>query len=343
MIPPQNTPFRGEVAQALTGAIGSRDSFGHVYGKCFLSRAKLIFIGVSTGASTIMRLFPRWADQLGLDCDIIGWDLPLRAPVASYRSALETIIADPAIRGALVTTHKIDLLAATRERFDSLDETARLCDEVSCIVKRDGKLLAFAKDPQASARALRDFLPPRHWTGGNRDVLCLGAGGAAIAISVALARANPESGFPRRMLLCDVLPERLAAIKRIHSRLNTPIQFAYHLSRSARDNDALLHEIPPGSLVINATGMGKDTPGSPLTAEAQFPRHGFVWELNYRGDREFMHQALAQASARRLHIEDGWNYFLRGWCEAIAETFAIPLNAETFRQLSEIAAAFRPR
>lgn len=306
-----------------------------------MNRSKLVFIGVSTGASTIMRLFPRWADALGLQCDIIGWDLPLRAPAASYRQALDKIIADPAIRGALVTAHKIDLLAACSERFDALDETAKLCEEVSCIVKRDGKLLAFAKDPQASAQALGDFLPSGYWSGGTRDVLCLGAGGAAIAISVALATSDPEAGYPRRMLLSDILPERLAAIQRIHSRLKTPIQYAYHGSRSARDNDALLHELPPGSLVINATGMGKDRPGSPITAAAQFPRHGFVWELNYRGDRAFMRGAQAQASARHLHIEDGWNYFLRGWSEAIAESFAIPLDAATFRQLREIAAHLR--
>ena len=44
---------------------------------------------------------------------------------------------------------------------------------------------------------------------------------------------------------------------------------------------------PPHSLVVNASGLGKDRPGSPLPDGAPFPRHGVAWELNYRGERLF--------------------------------------------------------
>ena len=302
-----------------------------------MPRNTMVFVGVSTGASSIMRIFPRWSQLLGIDCDIIGCDLPLRAPASDYRQALAAIMADPAIRGALVTAHKIDLLAACRDKFDQLDSYAQICAEVSCIVKRDGQLLGYAKDPLSSALALEHFVPAGHWHGSPRDALCLGAGGAAIAISVAMARANSDSGWPRRFTLADIAPERLAAIKQIHARLDTPIQFHYQLSRSAADNDRLLNGLPAGSLVINATGLGKDLPGSPLSAEALFPRQGLVWELNYRGGRDFMRAAKAQAAERSLTIEDGWHYFLHGWSAVIAEIFDIELDAGAFDQMRAAA------
>ena len=64
------------------------------------------------------------------------------------------------------------------------------------------------------------------------------------------------------------------------------------------DVDALLEALPPASLVVNATGMGKDRPGSPVSAGARFPERGVVWEFNYRGPLDFWHQALAQQQER---------------------------------------------
>ncbi len=302
------------------------------------SKAKLIFIGVSTGGSSIMRIFPRWSDILGLNCEIVGVDLPLRAPAERYRRVMQQIIADPTVKGALITAHKIDMLQACRGKIDELDQYARICDEVSCIIKREGKLLGFAKDAISSAQALANFVPRGHWRGGARDALCLGAGGAAVAISVSMALDEPHPG---RFILTDIAPERLASIRQVHQRLDTPLQFEYHLSQSAADNDRLLRGLPPGSLVINATGLGKDRPGSPLTSEAQFPQDGLVWELNYRGARDFMRAAAAQAEALNLTVEDGWMYFLHGWTGVIAEVFDIELDGGTFERLSAAADAIR--
>ena len=120
--------------------------------------------------------------------------------------------------GALVTAHKIDLLRAGRDLIDKLDEQAALCDEASCFAKRNGGLLAYAKDPIASAAALNSFVARGHWCGGERDLLCLGAGGAAVAISMGMAQRGGADGLPRRFVLADVLPERLASIRRIHGK-----------------------------------------------------------------------------------------------------------------------------
>jgi len=94
-----------------------------------------------------------------------------------------------------------------------------------------------------------------------------------------------------------------------------------------------------GSLIINATGLGKDSPGSPLTDKAAVPMNGIVWDLNYRGDLIFLDQARAHESLRHLQIENGWTYFIYGWTQAIAEVFHIPLLTEgpRFDVLSRIA------
>lgn len=302
--------------------------------------AKLYFIGVTTRQSSIMKVFPKWADILGLDAQILGWDVPIRAPAAVYRRLVQHIQDDPQTVGALVTTHKIDLFRACRERFDELDRYAHICHEVSCIVKVEGRLKGYAKDPISSALALDHFVPAGHWQAGERDVLCLGAGGAATAISVCLSEGPQAGGHPRKIILTDVLPQRLTAISEILRKLDTGIQFDVVLAQETSRNDACLRDLPAGSLVINATGLGKDRPGSPLTDAAQFPQNGLVWELNYRGERRFMQQA--QAQSHHLTIEDGWSYFLHGWTQAIAEIFQIQLTDDIFQQLDEAAAALRP-
>ena len=90
-----------------------------------------IFVGVSTGQSSIMKIFPEWAKILGLDAQLHGCDLPLNAPAASYRRIVQEIRDDASLRGALVTAHKIDLLHACRDMFDNLDPHAEICAEVS--------------------------------------------------------------------------------------------------------------------------------------------------------------------------------------------------------------------
>jgi shikimate dehydrogenase len=102
-----------------------------------------------------------------------------------------------------------------------------------------------------------------------------------------------------------------------------------------------MESLPEYSIVINATGMGKDTPGSPLTDEGVFPKNGIAWEFNYRGELDFMHQALRQAEARNLKVEDGWVYFLHGWSQVIAEALHITLTPELFVELDKAASTVR--
>ena len=61
-----------------------------------------------------------------------------------------------------------------------------------------------------------------------------------------------------------------------------------------------------------------------------------MWELNYRGTLEFMHQAEAQRERRGLLIEDGWTYFIHGWTQVIAEVFHIDITGERLAACREM-------
>jgi shikimate dehydrogenase len=66
-----------------------------------------------------------------------------------------------------------------------------------------------------------------------------------------------------------------------------------------------------------------------------------VWEFNYRGSLDFLHQAQRQRDVRGLQIEDGWRYFVHGWTQAVAEVFDVPMPPETVDELGRIAARLR--
>ena len=266
----------------------------------------LYFIGVTTGQSSILKVFPRWSDALGLGARIVGIDLPLHAPDADYRAVVSFIGQDPLSRGALVTTHKIDCFRAARDLFDEIEPLAELMGEMSCIAKHDGRLVASAKDPLTSGLSLDAILPAGHFARTGAEALVLGAGGASIAITWNLMQASRGADRPSRIVVADIDQGRLDEIRHVHERFGSDVSVTYALSRRREDNDALMAALPPGSLVINATGLGKDGPGSPLTDAAVWPEDGFAWELNYRGDLVFLAQARAAAASRRLTVADGW-------------------------------------
>jgi shikimate 5-dehydrogenase len=305
------------------------------------TRPTMYFIGVSTSQSLIMKIFPHWARHFGLlDAQLVGIDFPLQTEPAAYRKAVEFIKTDPLSAGALVTTHKIDLYRACRDLFVEVDQFGTLMEEASGISKVDNNLVAHAKDPISSGLALKNFIPHNHWRESGAEVFVIGAGGAAIAITWYLMRACPPENRPERLSISDRDPRRLAEIHRIHGAFQSTVRVDYVEVKSAEQNDAILARLKPGSLVINATGLGKDAPGSPLTDAVDFPEGGIVWELNYRGNLSFLDQAKAQQIRKALRIEDGWIYFIHGWTQVIAEVFhiEIPTTGPGFENLCSIAA-----
>jgi shikimate 5-dehydrogenase len=300
----------------------------------------LYFIGVTTGKSSIMPVFPKWAAHLGLkDAVIKGMDFPIHADPVSYREAVAFIKRDPLSLGALVTTHKIDLYAAAKDLFDEIDPYARLMHETSCLSKHDGKLICHAKDPISAGLTLDNFLPRDHFAKTGAELFSIGAGGSTIAHTWHLAQKNRGANRPSRIVAADRDQGRLDEIRDIHRTFALDVPVDYVKVADAAGNDAILGQLKPGALVINATGLGKDAPGSPLTDAARFPYRAIAWELNYRGDLIFLDQAKRQQAERHLQVENGWTYFIHGWTQVIAEVFHIdiPTTGPGFDALSRIA------
>ncbi|WP_141333835.1 shikimate dehydrogenase [Paenibacillus sp. tmac-D7] len=302
----------------------------------------MYFIGVTTTQSSIMKLFPLWARELGLkDAVIKGIDIDIHADPEQYRECVRFIKEDPLSLGALVTTHKIDLYHAARDLFDYLDPYATMFDEISSISKQDGRLEGYAKDPISSGLSMEAFIPVNYWKRHGGEALIMGAGGSALAISSYLTRADHGDDVPSKIIISNRSEARLLSAEKLLSNIDTKVKFEYVLCPNPADNDRLLKALKPRSLVINATGLGKDRPGSPLTDPCEFPEHSLVWELNYRGELDFMHQALKQKEQKQLHVEDGWIYFIHGWTQVIAEVFHIDIKGDTFDKLESIAMNLR--
>ena len=298
------------------------------------------FVGVSTGGSSIRKVFPEWADALQLPTrTLVGHDVALDSPAPAYREVVETIRDDPQHWGALVTTHKIAVHAAARDLFDACDELAETFGEISCIAKQDDRLVGSAKDPVTARLALEEFLAPDHFAQSGGAALILGSGGAGTALSHQLGVRNDR---PEEIICTALAKAPLDHARQIHERAGLPAGLVrYVVTAGPDDVDALLEAMPPASLVVNATGMGKDRPGSPVSAGTRFPERGVVWEFNYRGPLDFWHQALAQQQQRQLYVEDGWRYFVHGWSQAVAEVFDIAMPADTVDELGRIATRLR--
>lgn len=297
------------------------------------------FVGVTTGQSSSRRMFPLWMEALGRPEVVLeGVDLPIHAEPERYRQVVAQIKHDPLSLGGLVTTHKIDLLEAARDMFDELGPYAQICEEVSSISKQDGRLTGQATDPVAGGLSLAAILGDDYFAHTSGDVLCLGAGGSAAALSLYLINRPRPGDRPRRMIVVNRSQGRLDRLRRMVEQQGTDIEFQYIQNQDPVRNDALLAALPPGSLIINATGMGKDTPGSPLTGDAVFPLKGIAWELNYRGELDFMRQALAQKEERHLRVEDGWVYFIHGWAQVIAHVLHLEIDQAMLDRLADLAA-----
>jgi len=190
---------------------------------------------------------------------------------------------------------------------------------------------------------LEAFLPENHWQETGAEAFVMGAGGSSMALTWYLTKAEHGANRPSRIVVANRSTPRLQEMGRLHEELATGIPIEYVHAPRPEQNDEILLGLRPHSLVVNATGLGKDAPGSPLTDAAAFPEHGFAWDLNYRGDLIFLEQARAQSAARHLHIGDGWVYFIHGWTQVIAEVFHtdIPARGPRFEELCQIAAAAR--
>lgn len=300
------------------------------------------FIGVTTQKSSINKVFPLWMDVLGHPEIVLeGIDHAIHDEPENYRKSVAQIKYDENSLGALVTTHKIDLFTAARDMFEYVDPYAQATGEVSCISKRNGKLEGYAKDPLTAGFSLDAIIEKDYFAHTGGQVLSLGAGGSAVATLLHLINKPDKGDRPERFIAVNRSQGRLDHMRQMVSQYDTDIQVEYIQSSDPLRNDEIMASMPEASIVINATGMGKDTPGSPITDNGVFPRNGIAWEFNYRGELDFMHQALRQVESRNLRVEDGWVYFIYGWTQVIFEVLKIQMTPELFKRLDVAASTVR--
>jgi shikimate dehydrogenase len=300
------------------------------------------FVGVTTGKSSINKVFPLWTKELGRPEVVLeGVDCALHDDPENYRKAVAQIKYDPNSVGALVTAHKINLLNAARDMFDCLDPYAEICGEVSSISKRDGALEGHAKDPITGGLSLDAIVGKDYFGNTGAEVLSFGAGGSAVAISLHLMNKKDAADRPKRIVVVNRSQPRLDHLREMIEGQETDIEIEYILNNDPKRNDEIMASMTPGSIIMNATGMGKDIPGSPITDDGLFPEKAIAWELNYRGELDFMHQSIAQKESRGVIVEDGWVYFVHGWTQVIAQVYHLDIDEALFQRLSDLALSVR--
>ena len=303
----------------------------------------IAFLGVSTGHSSIHNVFTPWSECLGRKLTLVPFDLPLKSPASAFREFVTQFRApEGPYSGALITSHKASLYDATNEMFDDLSAATRRLGEIGMIVKRGKQIFGDANDAISTKEVCNTLLgESRSWQTGCHEALILGGGGAGLAVANTLVTQKPLGCTSVTIVEADQL--RAEAVRqRIASwRSDVLIQVV----ETDGTSDSLVSAAGPGSLIANATGLGKDRPGSPVSDSVVFPLGAHVWEFNYRfvtqSKPSFLETAARQAVERDLTVRDGWDYFVCGWLVVMATACALPVE-RYYPEFKRVADAARP-
>jgi shikimate 5-dehydrogenase len=219
-----------------------------------------------------------------------------------------------------------------------------MLEEISCISKLQGRYEGHAKDPITAGLAFEALVPPDYFAAGDKQILILGAGGSSLALCFYLMQRIAETGqAPEKIIVSNRSRKRLDNLATMLKPHQQAVLETHCVGEDPAQNDRIMKSLSAGAVIINATGKGKDSPGSPVTDQAPWPDSALVWEFNYRGELDFLRQARANQAERRLTIEDGWIYFIHGWTRVIAEVFHmdLPTRGPVFDNLCRIAQRIR--
>jgi shikimate 5-dehydrogenase len=317
---------------------------------CWAGEPLILFIGVSTSGSVAHAVFDQWAAELGCPWALRGVDLPADAPPDAFRRLVSAMRGNPAVEGAVVTAHKLRLYRACGQDLAWRDWLTGVTHEINTLAT-GATFAGYARDAVSLACILPDLIRSTGADGlGDLHVLCLGAGGAATALLLALhldtdperdgaaawrARADP----PGSVTFTDVDARALADLRSVADRASIGTsRLSFIRVRDPAASDALVAGQPSPALVINATGLGKDAAGSPVTDRVRFGPGTLAWDLNYRGDLAFLRQAGA-CGATTL---DGWDYFVAGWAGGLTAIAQTPLTSDLLTRFAWAAAPHRP-
>ena len=236
-----------------------------------------------------------------------GIDVPLGAPPATYREIAGRLRGDPNVAGALITSHKIATYEAAADLLDATDDLATLCGEVGCVSRASGLVIGHALDPLTSMAALDRLAPTAHWEAfPNARVACLGAGGAGVAIGVGLANRLGRAPGPAGFVVVDREVARVNHARTTLSRVGAPEAWATGATTGGDSTlaDAIVSSLPPGSVVVNATGLGQGV-ASMLGRLLGPVVHPFVFTVESKSRLGFGLLAAVNAGRLKLYAADG--------------------------------------
>jgi shikimate dehydrogenase len=165
---------------------------------------------------------------------------------------------------------------------DVLDEDAAMYGSVNTVCMEEGKICGYNTDGRGFAQALAD---EGIFTQGRR-VMLLGAGGAAKAVALKLARQGVE-----RVYVCNRTPEKAQALCEHNRQVLTPAGF---------EPDTLKRLAKESHLLVNCTSLGMEgTAGQfeDFSFLEALPEGGAVCDLIY-APRETMLLAQARCLGR---------------------------------------------
>lgn len=213
----------------------------------------MCFVGVTTSKSFVNRVFSSWVEIIGVNANLIGLDLALDSSVDIYRSVVNSIKSNDMILGSLVTSHKTNIYQYCNGLFDIITPGSEYLKEIGVIYK-DGKQLACdATDPDAQMQVLKRLIPYGHWGKSKAQALILGAGGAGLALAYSLLNSKEQ---PTKIIITEINSDRIYQTKQVLKRyIDDGLVEVVNVKEISADT--LLSRLPRGSLVANATGMGK--------------------------------------------------------------------------------------
>jgi len=299
-----------------------------------LTKPTMFFIGVSTHNSFVNEVFQDWVKIIDKDAEIIGVNLKVDCNENEYIKIVSFIKSQPLALGSLVTTHKVRLYNSTKHLFDSVSKNCSEFEEIGAIYKNGNLLLGEVTDIYTTEAALQQFLPLNYFKNNNSDCCILGAGGAGLALAYNIL--TNKSSLPNRVILTDINKKRLDNSLKILKKYDTNNILELRLIKGL-ETDKLIESLKTGSLIVNATGLGKDRDGSPFSENINIPQKCYMWEFNYRGQLDFFQIAKKQSLNKELIIVDGWIYFIHGWTQVMSRVFNIKNIDDYFNQFLEVA------
>jgi len=178
--------------------------------------------------------------------------------------------------------HKIGIIRL----LDELDESASLVGAVNTVKENQGKLIGFNTDGEGALRALEGKIGSFK----GKEVVLLGAGGAARAIAFSLARAGARLTIANR-----TVPKARALASAIEQKLGVNVEVA-SLGRAE-----LIKALKNAGVLINATSVGMYPRTDKTLVSASMMHRGLVvYDIVYEPLRTKLLQEARRAGVKTI-------------------------------------------